>query len=138
MLIKKLYQQTHLENLRAAAAADNYLSRLISYFIIIHIIYTIATFFEYANNDISWIVELCSFALRIMLWLVIPLLLFPQRKELWLIMIASFINLPSSISDIEFVDEYDNLFIFLKLLVLIPAGYLTIRSLFIGGKGENI
>jgi len=128
MLVKNLLQLKPLENLRVAAVADNYLYKIISCFIIIHIIYTVLTFFEYSSDDLSWIVELCSFALRIILWLVIPLLLFPQRKELWLIMVASFFNLPSAISDIKFVDEYDNLFIFLKLLFLIPAAYLTLRN----------
>lgn len=118
-------------NLPAVAAADeDPLERMVSYFIFIHIIYTVATFIK-LPSDPSWIVELTSFALRIILWLVLPILLFPKKKELWLIMIASLFNVPSGISDIVYVDEFDNLFIFLKLLFLLPALFIVIRRLHI-------
>lgn len=112
------------------AADKDSLERMVSYFIFIHIIYTVATFFK-LPPDPSWIVELTSFALRIILWLVLPILLFPKKKELWLIMIASLFNVPSGISDIVYVDEFDNLFIFLKLLFLLPALFIVIRRLHI-------
>jgi hypothetical protein len=81
------------------------------------------------SDDASWIAELTSFAIKLILWIVVPLLIFPCKKELWLILIASIFNIPSGISDIVYIDKYDNLFIFLKLLFLLPALYIIIKQL---------
>lgn len=111
------------------AEADRYLlDKIVSYFVLIHIIYTIISFIK-LPPDPSWIVELTSYALRIILWIVFPIIIFPCRKDLWLIMGASILNVPSGISDIVYIDKYDNTFIFLKLLFLIPALYLVIGRL---------
>jgi len=112
-----------------AEADRSSLDLIVSYFILIHILYTVVTFIQLLS-DPSWIVELTSFALRIILWMIFPLLLFPRRKDLWLIIGASIWNVPSGVSDIIYVDKYDNVFIFLKLLFLIPALYLVLIRLF--------
>lgn len=122
--------QKVLVNLQVVEGVDRYLlDKIVSYFVLIHIIYTILSFIK-LPPDPSWIVELTSYALRIILWIVFPILIFPCRKDLWLIMGAAILNVPSGISDIVYIDKYDNTFIFLKLLFLIPALYIVIGKFF--------
>jgi hypothetical protein len=128
-MLNQLFQHKLLENrLEAVPEVKRFLESIITYFALIYIVYTIIPCFQF-SPDLSWIIELTSYALRNILWLTLPILLFPEKKELWLIMIAAILNIPSGISDILFVDEYDNLFIFLKLLFLIAALYLTIKHI---------
>jgi len=125
-MLNQLFQHKLLENHPEVEAV---LDKIVSAFIVLLFLYTIPTFFKYSNNDLSWIIELTSFAIKIIILLILPILLFPERKEIWFLFGASFWNIPNGISDILFVDEYDNLFIFLKLLFLIAALYLTIKHI---------
>ena len=126
--MKPLKQLTEMlrENLPVAAVEV----KLILCFVLAHIIITIPTLFQYSNSDVSWIIELISFSLKLILWGIIPILLFPKVKIFWLLFVLNFLNIPNSISDIVYVDKYDNFFIMIKLIILIPILFLTLKGLF--------
>lgn len=101
-------------------------------FLIIALVYialTMPTFFSW-GGDASWVVTLISQSIRLSLWVLIAWVFTPEYKKIWiLLLIAIFFNMPASISDIYYVDKYDNFFIFVRLWLLIPALFLTTKEL---------
>jgi hypothetical protein len=82
------------------------------------------------KGNLSWWVTLIAYALRLNLWVVMPILLFPKEKVFWLLLAMCFLNLPTILSDMKFIDKYDGLWIYLRIVCAIAMLLLMMKRLY--------
>jgi hypothetical protein len=82
------------------------------------------------QGDWGWWVTLIAYALRLNLWVVIPILFFPKEKVFWLLFVMCFLNLPTILSDMKYIDKYDGLWIYLRVVCAIAMLLLMLKRLY--------
>jgi hypothetical protein len=110
---------------------DNQAVRLLLIFFsftFIHIVISVPPFFTW-QGDWSWWVTLTAYALRLNLWVIIPLLFFPKEKTFRFLLVMCVLNIPTILSDKGYIDKYDGLWIYLRVICILFMLSLMLKRL---------
>lgn len=108
---------------------EDRLKKIFVIFVLIHIVFTVPSWLGIEDVILSWLVTLLAYALRLCLWAMIPILFFPKEKIFWFMLIMCLLNIPTILSDLLYIDKYDNIWLYLKVVLALSIIFLSIKQL---------